>query len=75
MSLRLVLNPVSGQFDYIDVADLSDFAQQIPRVIHDGENWTIGEDKQGNFIGEITIEAGGEIVIRAGGLLVQGVPA
>lgn len=75
MALRYVLNVFTGNLDLIDVVDTSQFAQAIPLVMHDGDVWAIGEEKQGIYISEIDMTDGGEISIGEDGEIVQGVAA
>lgn len=72
---KIVFNPLSGKFDYIDVVDTSLFAQATPVTLLDGEVWIIGDNKQGNYITEIDIESGGEIALGDNAEIVQGVAA
>lgn len=75
MTIQFVLNPFTGNFDAVDVVDTSQFAQAIPLVMHDGDVWAIGAEKQGNYISEIDMTDGGEISIGVDGEIVQGVAA
>lgn len=47
----------------------------IPLVIQSGELWSIAARTQGNYITEVEIQSGGEVVIASGAELVQGVVA
>lgn len=71
MTLKLVLNPLSGQFDYIDVIDTSVFARFVPTLLSADERFEVPDDAQALMVRRVVEEAGASISIGANAVLVQ----
>lgn len=63
MSLKVIFNPLSGKFDYIDVVDTSLFAAATPRTIADGVTFTVADNTQITYSDPIVIAGNGSILL------------
>lgn len=72
---RLIFNPVSGKFDYIDVADTSGFAPPVPTHLLAGQSTVLGPRTQMTFTEEIVLDEGAEIFIDEEAVLAHVVTA
>jgi hypothetical protein len=64
MALKLVFNPVSGKFDYVDINTVV-YAVSVPRAVANGVTFTVLTNTQVCYSNTILTQAGG-IVLTAG---------
>lgn len=64
MALRLVFNPISGKFDYVDTIDTSAFAPAMPHIIAAGNVLSVPTNVQMSFTEPPIIEAGASILLN-----------
>lgn len=64
MALRLVFNPISGKFDYVDTIDTSVFTPAMPHIIAAGNVLSVPTNVQMSFTEPPIIEAGASILLN-----------
>lgn len=72
MTLRLVLNPVSGQFDYVDIPAAGTYAAPTPTEIPANTTYTVPDKAQVLHVDgrPIIMNEGSKIVLGDGSLMV-----
>lgn len=68
MALKLLFNPVSGKFDYVDITDTSAFAVVTPTTMQ--ASLTVPAHSQLVFKRKIVTQAGQRIILGADAVLV-----
>lgn len=46
MALKVIFNPLSGKFDYVDITSTSSFAVSVPQTIDTGSTFTVAINTQ-----------------------------
>lgn len=69
MALKLVFNPFTTKFDYVDIAVIPASAPAVPQIVANGVTFNVVTNTQVIYANPIIIQSGGVVLTTGTGIL------